>query len=64
LFLQAGLGYLDAEYVENIEVALWGKNLSDKKYAAYAFDLRQDFGFVPYMRGVPRTLGIDLKYSF
>jgi len=58
----ARLSYRTAS--EDIEVALWAKNLSNKEYATYSFDLRPDFGFVQYMRGVPRTLGFDLKYSF
>ncbi|MEM8499738.1 MAG: TonB-dependent receptor [Pseudomonadota bacterium] len=49
---------------EKLEVAVWGKNLSDKQYAAYSFDLRPDFGFIQNMRGVPRSVGLDLKYSF
>ncbi len=49
---------------EAFELALWAKNLSDKEYATYSFDLRADFGFVQNMRGVPRTVGIDVKYSF
>ncbi|WP_162299988.1 TonB-dependent receptor [Kineobactrum sediminis] len=47
-----------------LEVALWGKNLGDKEYAAYVFDLRADFGFLQRMRGVPRTVGIDVQYRF
>lgn len=47
-----------------LEVALWGRNLGDKEYAAYVFDLRPDFGFLQRMRGVPRTVGIDLQYRF
>lgn len=49
---------------ENLEFAVWAKNLSNKEYAAYSFDLRPDFGFVQYMRGVPRTLGFDVRYNF
>ena len=47
-----------------VEVALWGRNLSDREYAAYVFDLRADFGFLQRMRGEPRTLGIDVQYRF
>jgi iron complex outermembrane receptor protein len=47
-----------------LEVALWGRNLGDKEYAAYVFDLRADFGFLQRMRGVPRTVGVDVQYRF
>lgn len=49
---------------DNLEIGLWSKNLANKKYRTYSFDLRPDFGFVQYMRGTPRTVGIDIKYSF
>ena len=41
-----------------------GKNLSDKEYASYVFDLRPDFGFLQRMRGVPRTVGVEARYAF
>jgi iron complex outermembrane receptor protein len=47
-----------------LEVALWGRNLADREYAAYVFDLRPDFGFLQRMRGEPRSVGIDVRYSF
>ena len=49
---------------EKLELALWGKNLSDKEYASYVFDLRPDFGFLQRMRGVPRTVGVEARYAF
>ena len=58
----ARLSYKTAN--ENIEVAVWGKNLSDKEYSPYGFDLRPDFGFVQNFFGRPRTLGIDIAYRF
>ncbi|QIB64624.1 TonB-dependent receptor [Kineobactrum salinum] len=47
-----------------LEVALWGRNLADREYAAYVFDLRPDFGFLQRMRGEPRSMGIDVRYTF
>lgn len=47
-----------------LEVALWGKNLADKEYAAYMFALTDLIGADQVMRGVARTYGIDVKYGF
>ena len=58
----ARLAYKTAD--ESVEVAVWGKNLSDKEYSPYAFDLRADFGFVQEFFGRPRTLGVDITYCF
>ncbi len=49
---------------ESLELSLWGRNLTDKEYGNYAFDLRADFGFVEYMRGQPRTVGVDVTFFF
>jgi len=43
---------------KNFEVMLWGRNLSDKKYIAYAYD----FGAVHL--GDPRTYGVTLVGKF
>jgi iron complex outermembrane receptor protein len=49
---------------ERLELALWAKNLTNEEYRTYAFDLRPDFGFVQYMRGAPRTVGVDVRVNF
>lgn len=49
---------------EKLEVGLWGKNLSDKQYQAYMVELSQFFGFDQVIRGVPRNVGIDVRYHF
>jgi iron complex outermembrane recepter protein len=58
----ARLSWFDAS--EQLEVALWGKNLSDKEYASYMFELTDVAGSDQVMRGTPRTYGIDVKYNF
>ncbi len=58
----ARLSWFDAN--EQLEVALWGKNLSDKEYAAYMFELSDVVGGDQVMRGMPRTYGVDVKYTF
>ncbi|BFM16897.1 TonB-dependent receptor [Maricurvus nonylphenolicus] len=58
----ARLSWFDAN--EQLEVALWGKNLSDKEYAAYMFELTDVAGGDQVMRGTPRTYGVDIKYAF
>lgn len=49
---------------EQLEMALWGKNLSNKEYAAYMFELTDLIGADQVMRGTPRTYGVDVKYHF
>jgi iron complex outermembrane receptor protein len=49
---------------DRLKFALWAKNLTDEEYKTYAFDLRPDFGFVQYMRGAPRTVGVDMRLDF
>jgi iron complex outermembrane receptor protein len=58
----ARLAWFDAS--EQLEVALWGKNLGDKEYASYMFELTDVVGGDQVMRGVPRTYGVDVKYNF
>jgi iron complex outermembrane recepter protein len=47
----------------NLDVALWGKNLTDKEYAVNISD-QPVFGFTASLYGDPRTYGMSLKYSF
>ena len=58
----AHLAWVDAK--GQMEVALWGKNLSDKEYATYMFELTDLIGADQVMRGVPLTYGIDVNYTF
>ena len=45
------------------EVAAFGRNLGNKEYMVYAFDL-SFFGFNEEMIGTPRSYGIDATYRF
>ena len=50
---------------ENIEVALWGKNLLDEEYAANPSGFAADtLGVVHTSIDDPITYGLDLRYSF
>tara|TARA_R110001606_G_scaffold12165_4_gene52357 strand:- start:35148 stop:37478 length:2331 start_codon:yes stop_codon:yes gene_type:complete len=46
---------------QDMEVAVFGKNLADEEYAANLFDVGFYTGVIP---GAPRTLGIELRKSF
>ena len=48
---------------ENIEVALWAKNLSDTKYRVESFDLATN-GFITSVPNPPRTFGGEIVYSW
>jgi iron complex outermembrane receptor protein len=54
---------------ENLEVALWGKNLADKEYYVQIFDftgsaLQRSIGLLDAFPGMPRTFGIELTKHF
>ena len=44
-------------------VALWGKNLGDKKYYTGAFDIA-GIGIADAYLNLPRTYGVDFRYRF
>ena len=45
------------------EVALFVRNLSDKKYLSDSFDLSSPFGLIEQVVGVPRTYGLEVDYQ-
>lgn len=45
------------------EAAVFGRNLTAKKYINYAVDLT-DFGTIEQFRGEPRTFGIELRFKY
>lgn len=49
---------------DNVTVALWAKNISNKEYIAYANDYRSSVGYILTHRGAPRTYGIEVGYRF
>ncbi|MBB6125298.1 TonB-dependent receptor [Sphingobium subterraneum] len=48
---------------ENVSVAVWGKNLNDKKYAVYSGTQAGAAGS-PYIAGAPRTYGVSVGFNF
>jgi iron complex outermembrane receptor protein len=46
------------------QLALWGKNVFNKKYTSYAIDLTSGFGYDYFLSGTPRTYGLELSYKF
>ena len=54
-----GIGEANGQWT----ATLFATNLTDEAYNAYAIDL-SDFGFIQYVRGAPRTVGIRLGASF
>lgn len=49
---------------EALDIAAWGKNLTDKFYITSAADLLSGFGFDYTHRGAPRTFGLEANYKF
>lgn len=64
---QKGYGLLDARLrlspSARYSVSVWGKNLTDVKYAAFATSLSGATGF-PYVAGSPRTYGVSVNFEF
>lgn len=46
------------------ELALWGKNLFDRRYINNALDFTDGFALVDVYYGAPRTFGIELRRSY
>lgn len=48
----------------DLEIAIWGKNLTDKRYFTDGTNLSNSLGFAVGTVGAPRTYGIQLTKSF
>jgi iron complex outermembrane receptor protein len=49
---------------ESLDIAAWGRNLTDKFYITSAADLVSGFGYDYTHRGAPRTYGLEASYRF
>ncbi|MFA5494320.1 MAG: TonB-dependent receptor [Porticoccaceae bacterium] len=47
-----------------LELALWGRNLTDEEYATNVFESWTALGFALQNQGVPRTYGASVTYRF
>jgi len=66
--IQGGYGLLNARLSlsfddPNVEISLWGKNLTDKEYKAAALDFGA-LGYTLYAPGSPRMWGADIVWHF
>ena len=57
-------GRLGWQLSPDLELALWGKNLFNQKYAELKFDSVAALGAYTQLRGEARQLGIELSYQF
>ncbi|MFN8626456.1 MAG: TonB-dependent receptor [Candidatus Binatia bacterium] len=48
----------------SLDLALWGRNLFDRKYRTYGIDFGPGLGFSGNNYGDPRTFGVGLTYNF
>jgi len=48
----------------DLEISLWGKNLSNKNTIANTVDLRSSLGYASAVYDEPRTWGVDLVWKF
>ncbi len=67
---QAGYGLLGAAVTWHgpgalpIDIALWGRNLTDRYYVSGGGTLNPAYGAATVIAGPPRTFGLRLRYSF
>ncbi|MDR3449758.1 MAG: TonB-dependent receptor [Alphaproteobacteria bacterium] len=57
-------GRISLESDHGYSVALWAKNMLDRKYVSYAINIQSAFGMDYLMDGPPRTYGVELSYKF
>jgi iron complex outermembrane recepter protein len=49
---------------DNIQLRLWGKNITNKQYYPFGYDTAGAFGTVLLTPGVPRTYGVEATFKF
>jgi iron complex outermembrane receptor protein len=49
---------------ENVQLAVWGRNLADEEYFTYGLDLRAFTGADWMIRGARRSFGVEASYYF
>jgi iron complex outermembrane recepter protein len=49
---------------DNIQLRLWGKNITNKQYYPFGYDTAGAFGTVLQTPGVPRTYGVEATFKF
>jgi iron complex outermembrane recepter protein len=49
---------------KNIQVRVWGKNITNKQYYPFGYDTAGAFGTVLLTPGTPRTYGFDATFKF
>lgn len=66
--IQPGFGLLNgriaAKIGDSTEVAVWGKNLTDKRYIIGGLNLAGTAGFAFATVGNPRTFGAQVSHKF
>jgi iron complex outermembrane receptor protein len=70
LIYQGGFGLVDARIGwksvvgSNVDISVYGKNLTDKAYALERQDQTNFLGFLGTLYNDPRTYGVQVKYRF
>jgi len=66
--IQKGYGLLNgriaARVGEDTEIAVWGKNITDKRYFTGGLNLAGSLGFANATVGNPRTFGVQISHNF
>jgi iron complex outermembrane receptor protein len=45
----------------NVNVALWGRNITDEEYRTFGFNFGPDLGYPVHQWGNPATYGVDIR---
>ena len=48
----------------NLNVAAWGKNITDEEYRTFGFNFGADLGYPVHQWGNPSTYGVDIRFDF
>lgn len=51
-------------HMDDYSISIWGKNLTQEEYDAYAINLQAGFGFDYFQPGAPMTFGMEVSYQF
>ena len=57
-------GRLGVQSDKGYQIALWAKNLLNKRFVSYAINIQSAYGMDYLMDGPPRTYGVELSYKF
>jgi iron complex outermembrane receptor protein len=66
--IQKGYGLLNGRIAARVgsdtEIAVWAKNIADKRYFTGGLNIAGSLGFADATVGNPRTFGVQISHNF